>query len=169
MVPLILLFSVALVGLLSIFVLGSVARKHIVGWRHERARLAARAAKLAESARLKAEHAASLARLNATAPRAPVRAHAPSVGLTSLFATLEDSGLFTPQAPAAPLPRSRLAKGSVPMPMQRTPATAALGPYSTVGSLTPGANVRPVPPPIPRRAIGSVPPPIPSRRPPRHG
>jgi hypothetical protein len=130
--------------------------------------VAAREARLVESARLRREHAAVLAQQAASSPPRP--RPAPTVGLTALFATLEDSGLFTPPVHTPPPPpRTRLAKGSVPIPMPHTPARVApaLGPYSTVGTLAPGAHVRTAPPPIPRRAAGSVPPPIPRRPPPR--
>ena len=152
MIPFILFCSVALVGVLSAFAMISVARKRVVAGRGERARIAARAAQLAQlaqnarSAQLPAEPAI------AEPPPAPVS----SVGLTALFATLEDSALFTPPPPpGANSPRSRLAKGSVPIPLTNRSAIApatAVGPYATVRSaIAPGTL--PAPPPIPPRRL----------------
>jgi hypothetical protein len=183
-VPLILFFSVALVGVLSVFAMFSAARKQLVSWRRQRTQKKARAAQLAETARMKVEHAAVLAKLQpATTPSAPVvrprptspaPAHVPAVGLTQLIATLEQSAPFALQEGTdAAGARTRMAKGSVPMPMVNPtpfvvgPRAAPLGPYSSVGAVNLGRPAGTAPPPIPRRPSPSVPPPIPRQRPQR--
>ncbi len=167
MVPFILFISVAAVALLSIFAMLTIAKKQLRAWRRERDRVAARSAQLAEASRIKAQTAAMLA--SQAAPRPIVRpapappAPAPIVGLTQVIALLDQSSLFTPlpgPLPQPPSARTRLAKGSVPIPMPNPTAVAPrrplpLGPFSSVGSLATG------------RISGAVPPPIPQRRPPR--
>jgi len=176
MVPLILFFAVAAVGVLSLGVMLSVAWQRFVVWRCTRAQIAARAARLAESARLKIEHAAVLAQLEPrptaiVAPVAPVATgRMASVGLTQVISTLEQSAEFA-LAPAIqnPSPRSRMAKGSVPMPMAN-PTPVVLGPAVMRPAPLPPPNPAnraraaggSVPPPIPKRAFASVPPPIPA-------
>jgi len=175
MVPIILFFAVAAVGVLSLFVMLSVARQQFVSWRRARAQIAARTAKVAESARLKLEHDAMLAKLEPrptaiVAPAAPVATgRMASVGLTQAISTLEQSAEFA-LAPAIqnPNPRSRIAKGSVPMPMAN-PTPVVLGPVVMRPAPLPQnpanrarAAGGSVPPPIPKRAFAPAPPPIPS-------
>lgn len=151
MVGMILFFAVAMVGVLSVWVMAAVAWRRFRTERDARERVRARQARLAEAAILRAEHAAVLSQL---APRPTAKAAA--VSLTSVFARLEESTPFV-REPAPP--KTRFAKGSIPMPMVdgRTGA-----PVTPIPSL-----VRPsaVPPPIPSFVRSSaVPPPIPGTR-----
>jgi len=176
MVPLILFFAVAAVGVLSLGVMVSVAWQRFVVWRCTRAQIAARAARLAESARLKIEHAAVLAQREPrpTETAAPVATgRMATVGLTQVFATLEQSAQFAlAPAIAERSPRTRMAKGSVPIPMAN-PTPVVLGPAvmrpAPLPPPTPANRPRAaggsVPPPIPKRAFASVPPPIPAHGP----
>jgi hypothetical protein len=146
---------------LSLVAIGLVAKKQLVLWLRARARIAAQTARIAETARLKREHATVLSKLQPPPPP-PAPKPPPTVGLTQLIRTLEHSTLFTPIPQAeleAPSPRSRMAKGSIPMPMTNST------PMRAMPSPTP-RHAPALPPPIPRRPSASVPPPIPARRPP---
>ena len=178
MLPLILFFGVAAVGILGLVAMFALARQHFRAWRRERALEALKAARLIETARVQAEHAKILAK-SQPQPQPqpqPLPRAAAAVSLTQVFSTLEESAQFE-RVPAA-APRARLAKGSVPIPMAdprpamavaaRTvlpvPAlpvasarTAAIVPVvsSREVAAAPRRPARSIPPPIPRPALSS--------------
>jgi hypothetical protein len=170
MLPLILFFGVVAVGVLGLVAMLALARQHFAAWRHERALAKMRAARLIETARVQAEHAQILAKSQAR----PLPRAAAAVSLTQVFSTLEQSAEFE-RSDAVPVPRTRLAKGSVPIPMS-DPRPVVPGGYRTVLPIPtlPVANARmaPLAPVVseratavaPRRAARSIPPPIPAFR-----
>jgi len=168
MVPLILFFGVAAVGILGLVAMLALARQHFRAWRHERALDALRAARVIETARLQAEHAKILAK---SQPR-PVPRAADAVSLTQVFSTLEQSAPFA-RAPAA-ASRARLAKGSVPIPIADPRPAAPVAsrtvlpvPTLPVASARTAASILVAREVVaaPRRPARSIPPPIPGLRP----
>ena len=172
MLPLILFFGVAAVGILGLVAMLALARQQFAAWRRERALAALRAARVIETARVQAEHATILAK---SQPR-PLPRAAAAVSLTQVFSTLEESAQVA-RVPAAEVaaPRARLAKGSVPIPMA-APRPAVLGAPRTVlpvpalpvanarmAAIMPVVSVREASA-APRRAARSIPPPIPALR-----
>jgi len=153
MVPHILFFSVAAVGVLGVVVMFSIAKHWFGEWRRARARVQAQAARVAETARLKVEQGAMLAKLQPQPVVPVVRGE-----LTGIIDKLEESTRFAmlPGPTIAAPPRARMPKGSVPIPMS-DPTPVVPGAIRAV--------VASAPPPIPRRALASRPPPIPVRPP----